>query len=183
MYHMRNGLTTSTGTHIVIEHSPALPNVLSEGIAVATGTETKIALKIHGVGRLKSPYGSKCENKITNPEVKSMYPPSFEYSAKNCNSFCYVVNSKNYCNCYEPSGVGGVLLSHYNDLSKQLTRCNKKQKACLERMEKDYKTCNCHPACHDITYQVIALAQLFNNSWYFLIHLIIDNNCALIISI
>ena len=66
MYHMRNGLSSSGGAHIVIEEGPELPNLLADGTSIASGTETMISLKTHVIQRLKSPYGSECEDKIIN---------------------------------------------------------------------------------------------------------------------
>jgi hypothetical protein len=122
---MRNGLTTSRGTHIVIEDGPKLPNVLADGISITTGTETMISLKTHVIKRLKSPYGSKCENIITDKVVKSMYPSEFKYSAKSCNSFCYVANTNLTCKCYMPKEVGGLMLNEYDRLNSNAAKQKK----------------------------------------------------------
>ena len=157
MYHMRNGLTTSRGTYIVIEDGPELPNVLSDGISIASGTETMISLKTHVTTRLKSPYGSHCESKITNQRVKDMYPSEFKYSSKSCNSFCYVANTNQKCKCYAPKEVGGVMLTQYDGLSKEYNRCEtQEQLDCVRDISRDtYNSCNCRPECHGIDYQVI----------------------------
>ena len=167
MYHMRNGLTSSRGTRIVIEDGPELPNLLSDGISIASGTETMIALKTHVIKRLKKPYGSHCENNITDIDVRKMYPLEFKYSAKSCNSFCYVVNTNRECKCYRPEEVGGVMLSQYDTLSKKFDRCDTEvELECSRGVPGTYKTCNCHPECHDIIYKVIALTRVFQELCY-----------------
>ena len=162
MYHMRNGLSSSGGAHIVIEEAPELPDVLSDGTSIASGTDTKISLKTHVIQRLEDPYGSHCENKIINKEVKLRYPPEFKYSAKSCANLCYVVNAHRECNCYIPSDVGGVMLTQYDSMSKGLNRCkSKKQLECIRELAHTYKHCDCRPECHDIIYQVTASTRLF----------------------
>ena len=162
MYHMRNGLTSSGGAHIVIEDGTAMPLVLPDGISIASGTETMISLKTHMIRRLKSPYGSQCENKITNEELKLMYPSEFKYSTKVCNRLCYSAITNRECNCYVPADVGGVMLYEYDLIKKTFKRCEtKKQSECIIEVRKTYKTCDCHPECQSIIYQVIASRRLF----------------------
>ena len=159
---MRNGLSSSGGAQIVIDEGPALPHVLTDGISIASGTETMISLKTHVIQRLKSPYGSECEDKIINKEVKLMYPPDFKYSAKLCNQLCYVVNNLRECNCYQPSEVGGIMLTQYDSMTKGRNRCkSKKHLQCFKHLPTKYKSCGCRPECHSIIYQVIASTPLF----------------------
>ena len=155
---MKNGLTKSLGIHLVIEDSVELPNIAADGLSIPTGTETLIALKMTTLERLPSPYKSKCVSKITNASISVLASNESKYSAKSCNSFCYVVNSNNTCGCYNPEAVGGVPLQEYNRLSKVFRRCNLNtdiDKQCMKTVAANYSPCGCRPECKDIIYKVI----------------------------
>ena len=157
---MRNGLTTSTGAHIVIEDSPELPNILSDGVSVGAGMETMISMKRMEIKRLKAPYPSKCADKIIDPNITSMYSSVHKYSAKSCNAFCYISNTLKNCGCFSPEEVGGIMLPKYKELRKNMTRCsNTVQKKCLTEFNRNidnvFQTCNCNPECNDTIYKVI----------------------------
>ena len=154
MYHMRNGLTKSTGAHIVIEDSSELPNIIADGFSVSTGRETSISLKLTNVTRLPKPYGSKCVDEITNSSVLSLSDARFKYSAKSCNSFCYVVNTLHRCNCYEPEEAGGILMEHYDTLSAEYQRCDPAQGSCLDDVRANFHSCNCQPECNEKIFTV-----------------------------
>ena len=154
MYHMRNGLTRSTGAHIVIEDSSELPNIIADGFSVSTGRETSISLKLTNVTRLPKPYGSKCVDVITNSSVLSLSDGRFKYSSKSCNSFCYVVNTLHRCNCYEPEQAGGILMEHYDKLSAEFQRCDSAQASCLEDVRTNFHSCNCQPECNEMIFSL-----------------------------
>ena len=151
---MRNGLTRSTGAHIVIEDSSELPNINADGFSTSTGRETSISLKLTNVKRLEKPYGSKCVNDITNSSVLSMADDSFKYSAKSCNSFCYIVNTNNSCNCYLPEEAGGIKMEHYDTLSSQFVRCHREQDSCLKEVHAHFHSCDCQPECDEKIFSV-----------------------------
>ena len=155
---MRNGLTTATGAHLVIEDPPELPNVLTDGVLVATGLETMISLKGKNITRLKAPYSGDCVAEIKDLEVKTMYPSNFKYSAKSCTAFCYAVNTNRSCGCYQPSEVGGILFEQYDELSTELARCNTKNSTinqCLRGVRDHFDSCKCQSECTDTTYTVL----------------------------
>ena len=154
MYHMRNGLTRSTGAHIVIEDSSELPNINADGFSTSTGRETSISLKLTNVKRLEKPYGSKCVDEITNSSVLSLADVSFKYSAKSCNAFCYIVNTNNSCNCYQPEEAGGIKMEHYDTLSSQFVRCHSEQNSCLQDVRDNFHSCNCQPECNERIFSV-----------------------------
>ena len=158
MPQMKNGLTKSLGTHLVIEDSLELPNIAADGISIPTATETLIALKMTTLERLPRPYSSKCVSKITNATIDGFYSSVFKYSAKSCNSFCYVLNTNNTCGCYNPEAAGGVPLHEYDRLSKIFRRCNPNNGAdtqCLQKVATNFSPCGCNPECKDIIYKVI----------------------------
>ena len=154
MYHMRNGLTKSTGAHIVIEESSELPNIIADGFSTSTGRETSISLKLTNVTRLEYPYGSHCVDEITNDSVRLLSDTSFKYSAKSCNSFCYVVNTLGKCNCYQPEQAGGILMEHYDKLSAEHERCETEQQSCLVDARANFDSCNCQPECNEKIFSV-----------------------------
>ena len=149
---MRNGLTPSTGAHIVIEYPSELPNVISEGIAVAPGAETTVSLKISEIRRLKRPFG-KCVDKIKDPNISKMYPLSFKYSAKSCNAFCYVVNTMRKCGCMIENEIGGIMLHEYDELTKDRPRCAN-DSLCQGNPEDWFQPCHCDAECDDTFYHV-----------------------------
>ena len=151
---MRNGLTKSTGAHIVIEDSSELPNIIADGFSTSTGRETSISLKLTNVTRLEYPYGSHCVDEITNDTVRLLSNTSFKYSAKSCNSFCYVVNTNNRCNCYQPEEAGGIEMERYDALSSEFTRCDRAHKSCLQNVHADFHSCNCQPECNERIFSV-----------------------------
>ena len=154
---MRNGLTKSTGAHIVIEESSELPNIIADGFSTSTGRETSISLKLTNVTRLEYPYGSHCVDEITNDSVRLLSDTSFKYSAKSCNSFCYVVNTLGKCNCYQPEQAGGILMEHYDKLSAEYDRCetqNDEQQSCLKDAHANFDSCNCQPECNEKIFSV-----------------------------
>ena len=161
MYHMRNGLTKSTGAHIVIEDSSELPNIIADGFSVSTGRETSISLKLTNVTRLEKPYGSQCVDEITNSSVLLLSDARFKYSAKSCNSFCYVVNTLHRCNCYDPESAGGILMEHYDKLSAEYQRCDSSQNPCLEDVRANFHSCNCQPECNEKIFSVQILLDRF----------------------
>ena len=151
---MRNGLTRSTGAHIVIEDSSELPNINADGLSTSTGRETSISLKLTNVKRLEKPYGSKCVDEITNSSVLSLVDKSFKYSAKSCNAFCYIVNTNNSCNCYQPEEAGGIKMEQYDKLSSEFMRCGRAQDSCLQNVHADFHSCNCQPECNERIFSV-----------------------------
>ena len=154
---MRNGLTRSTGAHIVMEDSSEMPNIIADGISAATGRETSISLKLINVTRLEAPYGSRCVDDIRNDSIRELYDNRFKYSAKTCNAFCYVVNTRNRCDCYNPKEVGGIMIEHYDHLSSIMKRCdeaNVEQQTCLNDVHKNFSSCDCHPECREKLYMV-----------------------------
>ena len=150
---MRNGLTTNRGAHIVIEYPSELPNVISEGISVSPGAESMISLKMSEIGRLRPPYGN-CTDNILDLGIQSMYPQNYKYSAKSCNSFCFIVNTMRECNCMIDEQVGGILLNDYDRLKSSRPTCSQNSE-CRKNPEEWFQSCKCDPECDDTTYQVI----------------------------
>ena len=154
---MRNGLTSSTGAHIVLEDSSEMPNIISDGISAAPGRETSISLRLINVARLEAPYASKCVDDIRNNSIREMFDNRFKYSAKTCSAICYVVNTRNRCDCYNAKEVGGIMIEHYDHLSSIMRRCDEKnvvQQKCLSDVHKDFTYCDCQPECHEKLYMV-----------------------------
>ena len=151
-YHMRHGLTPSTGAHIVIEYPSEIPNVISEGIAVAPGAETAVSLRMSEIRRLKKPYG-KCVDIIMNSNIATMYPSGFKYSAKSCNAFCVVVNTMRKCGCMIEDEIGGIMLHEYDELTKDRPRCAN-DSLCRGNPADWYQPCHCDAECDDTFYHV-----------------------------
>ena len=150
---MRNGLTPSRGAHVVIEYASELPNVISEGISVAPGAETMVSMKMSEIGRLKQPFGT-CVDDILDKRIQKMYPPSFKYSAKSCNAFCFIVNTIEVCNCTVETEIGGVLLEKYDELNENNVRCESNS-TCKANPESWFQNCSCSAECNDTIYHVI----------------------------
>ena len=166
---MRNGLTPNRGAHIVIEYPSELPNVISEGISVSPGAESMISLKMSEISRLTPPYGN-CTDTILDPDIQSMYPQNYKYSAKSCNSFCVIVNTMRECNCMIDESVGGILLNDYDKLKISRPTCPKNS-SCSGDPKKWFQPCKCYPECDDTTYQVApycAIIPMYYDYLYFI---------------
>ena len=88
---MRNGLTTTNGIHVVIEDSRISPSIISEGLSVQPGTEVAIGLQKATISRLPDPFKSRCIDEYRYEPISGIAELSlFQYSAKNCKSWCYI---------------------------------------------------------------------------------------------
>ena len=167
---MRNGLTESNGMHIVIEDSRKSPSILSNGISIQPGTETNIGLKVTTLSRLKSPFSSECTDQYQGEEMKNInFLTSFEYSSKNCKSWCYIVVIYQKCNCWDLSLMEGVIVQEFVKWSKMrnLTPCEKRngssESACVRNLlygdDQSFLTerCMCHAECKEVEYKVVIL--------------------------
>ena len=150
---MRNGLTTSSGTHIVIGYASELPNVVSKGISVEPGVDTMISLKLTETARLKPLYGT-CVDDIIDPHIQNMYPASFKYSAHSCDAFCFIVNTRRQCNCAVLDMLGGIMLHDYDNMIEDVPRCDDNS-PCRGNPEEWYQSCYCSAECRNTIYQVI----------------------------
>ena len=110
---MRNGLTEANGIHIVIEDSRKSPSIISNGISVQPGTETNIGLKMSKISRLKTPFESSCIEDYKSKLFNVTFLNRFEYSSKNCKSWCYLILIIAYCDCFEQSLIEGVFAREF----------------------------------------------------------------------
>ena len=110
---MRNGLTEANGIHIVIEDSKKSPSIISNGISVQPGTETNIGLKMSKISRLKAPFESSCLESYESDRINVTFLNKFEYSSKNCKSWCYIILIITFCRCFEQSLIEGVLAQEF----------------------------------------------------------------------
>ena len=174
---MRNGLTKTNGIHIVIEDTKKSPSILSNGISVKPGAETNIGLKIGTISRLESPFASKC--RISYPHERFdrvRFLAYFEYSAKNCKSWCYIVMILDTCHCLEHTIMEGVLaeeflewIQHFN-ISICKNTAGSPQYDCVRNvlLSQDHGAwmqlasldCSCGAECFETEYKVIVYLQL-----------------------
>ena len=164
---MRNGLTESNGIHIVIEDNNKSPSILSNGISIRSGTETNIGLKITNISRLQSPYSSECTDTYQWEALNSMkFLKYFQYSSKNCKSWCYITIIQEACDCFDLSLMEGIVVDEFANWSKaaNLTLCEQRigssdsdcVKDVLNSEHQQFLTdrCKCHAECREIEYKV-----------------------------
>ena len=111
---MRNGLTKANGIHVVIEDRDKSPSILSNGISVQPGAETNIGLKKTTISRLKAPFDSDCKSSYLMEEFKqNSFLTLFEYSSKNCKSWCYIEKILEECSCFDHTLMEGVMVEEF----------------------------------------------------------------------
>ena len=114
LYFMRNGLTKANGINVVIEDRDKSPSILSNGISVQPGAETNIGLKKTTISRLKAPFDSDCKSRYLMEEFKqNSFLTLFEYSSKNCKSWCYIEKILEECNCFDHTLMDGVMVEEF----------------------------------------------------------------------
>ena len=167
LYFMRNGLSKTNGIQLVIEDRDKSPSILSNGISVKPGSETNIGLKISTISRLEAPYASKCMSSYLFDGFKyNTFLTYFDYSAKNCKSWCYIGRILDVCNCFEHTLMEGIVAEQFVKWKGQsnMTLCDKRtgspnyecvQKIVLtEDQEALTKECFCGAECNETEYKV-----------------------------
>ena len=169
---MRNGLTKTNGIHLVIEDTKKSPSILSNGISVKPGAETNIGLKIGTISRLEAPFASKCRIRYPHENFDRVrFLAYFEYSAKNCKSWCYIGMILDTCHCLEHTIMEGILaedflewVQHFN-ISICKSTAGSPQYDCVRNvlLSEDHEAliqnCSCGAECFETEYKVIVYFQ------------------------
>ena len=167
LYFMRNGLSKTNGIHLVIEDRDKSPSILSNGISVKPGSETNIGLKISTISRLEAPYASKCMKSYLFDGFKlNTFLTFFDYSAKNCKSWCYIGTILELCNCFEHTLMEGIVVDQFVKWRGQsnVKLCDKipgspnyecvRKIILAEDQEALTKECLCGAECNETEYKV-----------------------------
>ena len=179
LYFMRNGLTKTNGIHLVIEDREKSPSILSNGISVKPGSETNIGLKISTISRLEAPFASKCMRSYLFDALKhNTFLSFFDYSAKNCKSWCHIGRILKVCNCFEHTLMEGIVAEQFVSWKEQsnLTHCDQRSGSpnyeCVrnllfaEDQEALTKECFCGAECNETEYKVIILYITESNEFF-----------------
>ena len=169
---MRNGLSKTNGIHLVIEDRDKSPSILSNGISVKPGSETNIGLKISTISRLEAPFASKCAKSYLFDEFKyNTFLTYFDYSAKNCKSWCYIGMILDTCHCLEPTIMEGILAEdllgwiQHSNISICKNTAGSPQYDCVRNvlLSEDHEAliqnCSCGAECFETEYKVIVHLQ------------------------
>ena len=166
---MRNGLTKTNGIHLVIEDREKSPSILSNGISVKPGAETNVGLKIATISRLRAPYASNCMTAYLQDGVDELdFLAEFDYSAKNCKSWCYIGTIIDFCNCFDHTMLEGIIVEQFLERKQawNMSVCNKTagspQYDCVrnimhaedEAEESLTGSCSCGAECQETEYKV-----------------------------
>ena len=160
---MRNGLTRTSGAKFVLEDSKKSPSIVSNGISVRPGTETNIGMLMKTITRLHSPYKSKCEDDYLMGRMNVIgFIRNFEYSARNCKSWCYIFKLFDKC-CFAEDLVEGVMpdqfdvwMGKYNvtiEFCKHLPDSDDQR--CISKVREELDNadggddCQCHAECEE----------------------------------
>ena len=164
---MRNGLTKADGIHLVIEDRDKSPSILSNGVSVKPGAETNIGLKITTISRLKAPFASNCTSSYLFADFKhNSFLTLFDYSAKNCKSWCYIGRILQECECFDHTLMEGIIVQEFLNWKRNfnLTLCDKTvgspQYQCVKKLlftedqESLAGSCFCGEECNETEYKV-----------------------------
>ena len=165
---MRNGLTKTNGIHLIIEDRDKSPSILSNGISVKPGEETNIGLKMATISRLEAPFASNCMKTYLHEGMSQLYFLAyFDYSAKNCKSWCYIGMILEVCKCFEHTLMEGIVVEQFLEWKRawNITLCDKKttspQYDCVksllrtEDQEALIHNCSCGAECFETEYKVV----------------------------
>ena len=165
---MRNSLTKTNGIYIVIEDSRKAPSIISKGISVQPGSEVNIGLQKTTISRLEHPYKSNCANEYRYKPIS--YIPAlnfFEYSAKNCKSWCYIMQVIEKCGCFYSTLLEWINAGQIKDwigANENVTFCQESKESkdaqCVQNLTVDYDQdfatdmCMCDPECQETEFMV-----------------------------
>ena len=167
---MRNGLSKTSGIHLVIEDRDKSPSILSNGISVKPGSETNIGLKMSTISRLEAPFASKCMKSYLLDDFKyNTFLTFFDYSAKNCKSWCYIARILDACNCFEHTLMEGIVVDEFVKWNRKtnVKLCDKRSGSpndeCVRNLiladdqENLLKDCFCGAECNETEYKVVTI--------------------------
>ena len=178
---MRNGLTKANGIHVVIEDRDKSPSILSNGISVQPGAETNIGLKKTTISRLKAPFDSGCISSYLMDEFKqNSFLTLFEYSSKNCKSWCYIEKILEECNCFDHTLMEGVMVEEFLNAKQKynFTLCDTTSGShhgsdCVNKVlftedqEALIGDCFCGSECKETEYRVSVSLHLLQKNIFF----------------
>ncbi|KAK0423068.1 hypothetical protein QR680_007950 [Steinernema hermaphroditum] len=142
--------TQTIGARVRISGKGVDPAMESYGIPVATGTQTKIGLKLTEIKRMQRPYGICVEK-----DDRENFYPNHKYSLDVCLRSCSQRRIIAACGCAHP---------RYGRPESQQT-CGTDQLDCLFALRENrtwnpLKECNCNPSCEEVQYDTtISLAR------------------------
>ncbi|CAG0919462.1 unnamed protein product [Notodromas monacha] len=155
---------SGTGARVGITHPGVLPKPIEEGHFVSPNRETKFALRVSNVRRLKAPYRSKCWESWERTPLVPLIPKSatsseFDegkiYSQTDCQNLCFNLLLLRQCNC---SDYYSVQMFRFRG---NLTNASERQdKACFQnvlrnRDKYDHVGCNCNLPCNSPEFMVM----------------------------
>lgn len=161
-------MTKTNGIYIVIEDSRKAPSIISKGISVQPGSEVNIGLQKTTIGRLEHPYRSNCVNEYRYKPISAISALHvFEYSAKNCKSWCYIDLIRAKCGCFYATlmeWIGTGQIKNWIGANENFTFCEESKESkdaqCVKNLTVDYdqdfatEMCMCDPECQETEFKV-----------------------------
>ncbi|GFN77780.1 amiloride-sensitive sodium channel subunit gamma [Plakobranchus ocellatus] len=137
------GIASSRGIQVIVHDQGTLPFPDEEGIAVKSGSETRIGLRRLQISRLGKPFG-EC---TPIEEFKKQY--GVKYTRTACQNFCRQERTTRTCGCYDIEAQETNMILK---LSRNWTACKTAEEIqCALRLalqlEADQSVCGCHSPC------------------------------------
>lgn len=106
------------GIHLIIHNQTFQPLISDEGISVATGIETNVAIKRTFITKLGYPY-NECSTDLKSLAIVDTNSPLYQtlmqifsfmpYTQKQCFNLCYQIKIVHDCNCTDPRYVYPII--------------------------------------------------------------------------
>ncbi|XP_050401041.1 amiloride-sensitive sodium channel subunit gamma-2 [Patella vulgata] len=156
------GLTSGNGGQIVIHDRDSCPFPQNDGIAIASGTESNIGLRLVNIERLGLPHGTCEEGDL----FKEQY--GFKYTRQACQVFCLQTLISSICKCYDEDEEELNIIAH---IQEHYDPCrNISEIRCMLNIQRDYEKgeqkCECDNPCIETRYQHTISARQWPSDEY-----------------
>ncbi|KAK6178830.1 hypothetical protein SNE40_011326 [Patella caerulea] len=143
------GLTSGNGGQIVIHDRDSCPFPQNDGIAIASGTESNIGLRLVNIERLGLPHGTCEEGDLFREQY------GFKYTRQACQVFCLQTLISSICKCYDEDEEELNIIAH---IQEHYGPCrNISEIRCMLKIQRDYEKgeqeCACDNPCIETRYQ------------------------------
>ncbi|ESO89679.1 hypothetical protein LOTGIDRAFT_218777 [Lottia gigantea] len=143
------GLTSGSGAQVVIHDRNTCPFPQNDGIAIASGTESNIGLRLVNVIRLGEPHGS-CEE---GNQFQEEY--GYKYTRQSCHVFCLQNLISSRCGCYDEDEEELNIIAN---IQQKYSPCrNISELKCMVGVQADYENgkenCFCDNPCVETRFQ------------------------------